>query len=77
MSSNPGIQRAESSLDEKPDIERAEVVADPKLGTVQEDDDQVGYAAFKEAQERGYEPVRFSGAVWDPLLHLGRLTRPD
>lgn len=54
----------------RPDIDRqASVLSDNKIDVEQQeainthsssdrDDDQVGYATFKAAQERGYEPVR-------------------
>jgi hypothetical protein len=56
------LARADTGFDsiDKGKVDQRETVARPVVDTIQEDDDQVGYAAFKESQALGYEPV----SVW-------------
>ncbi|OCF42310.1 hypothetical protein I317_03813 [Kwoniella heveanensis CBS 569] len=56
----PNLTRAESgySSEGKVDVEQREFAsAVPGVETIAEDNDQVGYATFKAAQDRGYEPT--------------------
>lgn len=59
ITAGPDLQRKESKMsDNKGDVEEQEYPAARGGRTAAEDKDQVGYATFMAAQERGYEPVR-------------------